>query len=65
MPPTCAARVKLHPREPHGRREMNSLFQAEKPSLSMRITIVVAGVVFVCLALWAGITMGLIVGSGQ
>jgi len=42
---------------------MNTLFQVEKPSVGRRIAIVVAGVVFVGLALWAGITMGLIVAS--
>ena len=63
LPATCDARVKLHPREPHGRRAMNTLFQVEKPSVGRRIAIVVAGVVFVGLALWAGITMGLIVAS--
>ena len=38
---------------------MDTLFQAEEPSIRKRIAIVVAGVVLLCLALWVGITMGL------
>ena len=65
LPPTYAARVKLHPREPHGRRSMNTLFQVEEPSVRKRIAIVVAGVLLLGLALWAGITMGLTLMSGR
>ena len=65
MHPTCAARVKLHPREPHGRRSMNILFHAEELSVRKRIAIVAAGVVLLGLALWVGITMGLIMDPGR
>ena len=44
---------------------MNTLFQAEELSARKRIAIVAAGVVLLGLALWAGITMGLIVASGH
>ena len=44
---------------------MNTLFQAEEPSVRKRIAIVVAGMVLVGFGLWAGITMGLIVASGR
>jgi hypothetical protein len=44
---------------------MNTLFQAEKPSIKKRIAIVVVGVVLLGFALGAGITMGLIVQSGR
>lgn len=44
---------------------MNTLFQAEAPSVTKRIAILVAAVVVLALALWAGISMGLIVASGR
>ena len=44
---------------------MNTLFQAEQPSIGKRIAVVVVGVMLLSGALWAGIAMGLRVASGQ
>jgi hypothetical protein len=44
---------------------MNTLFQAEEPSLGKRIAVVIAGVMLLCSALWVGIAMALRVASGH
>jgi hypothetical protein len=44
---------------------MNALFQADELSVRKRIAIVAAGVVLLGLALWVGITMGLIMDPGR
>jgi hypothetical protein len=44
---------------------MNTLFQADEPSIGKRVAVVIAGVMLVGLGLWAGISMGLRVASGH
>ena len=65
LPSICAARRKLHPREPYGRRAVNTLFQAEEPQIGKRIAVVVVGVMLLGGALWVGIAMALHVVSGR
>jgi hypothetical protein len=44
---------------------MNTLFEADAPSIGRPIAVVVAGVLLVGSAVWLGIALGLIVASGH
>jgi hypothetical protein len=44
---------------------MNTLFQAEEPSIGQRIAVMVVGVMLLGGALWVGIAMVLRIASGQ
>ena len=70
VPPTCVefpARSSSVPARRHRRRTMNSLFHAEESSFrtAKRIAVVVAGLVILGLAMWAGMEMALRVASGR
>jgi hypothetical protein len=44
---------------------MNTLFQADQPSIAKRVAIVIAGVALLAGGVWAGVVMALRLASGR